>query len=312
LSEPSAAIIDSAAPTRARVVTDPGMLVGTAHYMSPEQARGVDVDARTDIFSFGVVLYEMIAGRPPFEGQTPTEVIAAIINSEPPLLARYSRDVPEALEWIVTKTLRKNRDERYQTAKELLADLRQLKQRLEFSAEQERSASSTVSNEATRAAKISEEVSQAQAPRTIELTPAQTTSSAEYIVNQIKRHKTGAIVGLTLAIVGCLGLAYGMYRLAFRSKPTFLHFQNMKITKLTTTGNVSNATISPDGRYVVYTVSDDKLKSLWTKYLPTGSTVEVVAPADASLLGMTTFSPDGNFVYYCLQDANHTTGALFR
>ncbi|HJZ82574.1 MAG TPA: hypothetical protein VKD91_19575, partial [Pyrinomonadaceae bacterium] len=227
-------------------------------------------------------------------------------------LARYSRDVPEALEWIVTKTLRKNRDERYQTAKELLADLRQLKQRLEFSAEQERSASSTVSNEATRAAKISEEVSQAQAPRTIELTPAQTTSSAEYIVNQIKRHKTGAIVGLTLAIVGCLGLAYGMYRLAFRSKPTFLHFQNMKITKLTTTGNVSNATISPDGRYVVYTVSDDKLKSLWTKYLPTGSTVEVVAPADASLLGMTTFSPDGNFVYYCLQDANHTTGALFR
>src|SRR2546423_3053412 len=120
--------------------TDPGVVIGTVQYMSPEQARGREVDARTDIFSLGCVLYEMIAGRAPFEGETKTDVIDSILNDEPPPLARYSREVPETLEWIINKALRKDREERYQTAKELLTELRSLKRRLEF-AEQERSLS---------------------------------------------------------------------------------------------------------------------------------------------------------------------------
>ncbi|PYS46012.1 MAG: hypothetical protein DMF68_20610, partial [Acidobacteria bacterium] len=100
---------DAEAPTKALVNTDPGAVMGTVGYMSPEQARGQIVDARTDIWSLGVVLYEMVAGRAPFEGATQGDVMTAILSKEPPLLARYMREVPGALEWIVTKALTKDR-----------------------------------------------------------------------------------------------------------------------------------------------------------------------------------------------------------
>jgi serine/threonine protein kinase/Flp pilus assembly protein TadD len=130
--------VDTEAPTSFK--TDPGTVVGTAVYMSPEQARGMAVDARTDIFSLGGVLYEMVAGRLPFEGSTCSEVMASILSEkEPQPLARYSREVPAELERIVSKALRKNRDERYQTIKDLLLDLQSLKQELEFERKLERS-----------------------------------------------------------------------------------------------------------------------------------------------------------------------------
>lgn len=132
--------ITSESPTL--VNTAQGMVMGTAHYMSPEQARGLPVDARTDIWSLGIVLYEMIGGRVPFEGATSSDVIAAILEREPTTLARYSPEVPTELEWIVTKALRKDQEERYQTAKELLSDLKSLKRRLEFEQELERSMAS--------------------------------------------------------------------------------------------------------------------------------------------------------------------------
>ena len=132
---------DAEAATRVLVHTDAGIVMGTSHYMSPEQARGKPVDARSDIWSLGVVLYEMIAGRTPFEGETSTDVIIAITQKEPLPLARFAPNVPAELEWIVMKALRKDRDERYQTVKELITDLRRLKQRLEFQSELERSAS---------------------------------------------------------------------------------------------------------------------------------------------------------------------------
>ena len=109
-------VMDTEAPTKALVNTGPGTVMGTARYMSPEQARGQEVDARTDLWSLGVVLYECVAGRPPFEGSTGSDLIAAILSREPPPLARFARDAPETLEWIVTKALAKDRDERYQTA----------------------------------------------------------------------------------------------------------------------------------------------------------------------------------------------------
>jgi eukaryotic-like serine/threonine-protein kinase len=166
--------------------------------MSPEQARGLKVDTRTDIFSLGVVIYEMIAGRGPFEGESASEIIAAILDREPPPLARYSREAPEAIEWIVTKALRKDREERYQTAKELLSDLRGLKQRLEFQAEMERSTLPDVTGPAVaatsgrRVAETANQIGiQTEGARAI-----RTTSSAEYIVNQIKGHKLGAVITL--------------------------------------------------------------------------------------------------------------------
>ncbi len=139
--------IDTEALTTA-FMTDPGSVVGTAIYMSPEQARGLDVDARTDIWSLGVVLYEMVAGSTPFAGSTSSEVLASILSEkEPQPLARYSREVPAELERIASKALRKNRDERYQTTKDLLLDLKSLKQRLEFEAEVERTSSARQQSE---------------------------------------------------------------------------------------------------------------------------------------------------------------------
>src|SRR5205814_4907942 len=100
------------------VNTDAGVVMGTAHYMSPEQARGRKVDARTDIWSLGVVLYELVAGRLPFEGGTPSDVLSLILQREPAPLARYSPEVPTELERIIRKALPKDREERYQTVKD--------------------------------------------------------------------------------------------------------------------------------------------------------------------------------------------------
>src|ERR1044072_8715058 len=136
---------DAEASTRVFVQTDAGDVMGKSHYMSPEQARAKPVDARSDIWSLGVVIYEMVAGRTPFEGETSTDVIVAITQKEPPPIARFAPNVPAELEWIVMKALRKDRDERYQTIKELLTDLRRLKQRLEFESELERTVPSGVS-----------------------------------------------------------------------------------------------------------------------------------------------------------------------
>src|SRR5262245_13561532 len=131
LTEPAPPVIDSQASTLDRNSTEAGVVMGTPRYMSPEQARGEKVDVRTDIFSLGVMLYEMVAGRPPFTGVTPNETIAAILRDEPPPLAECAPDAQPEMEEILSKTLSKNREERYQAASELLADLQRLKSRLE-------------------------------------------------------------------------------------------------------------------------------------------------------------------------------------
>lgn len=119
--------------------TDPGVVMGTVRYMSPEQAQGLAVDNRTDIWSLCAVLYEMISGCPPFEGSTPSHITVSILEKKPLPLARYASQVPAELEWIISKGLRKDREERYQTAKDILVDLRYFKQQMELSTELERS-----------------------------------------------------------------------------------------------------------------------------------------------------------------------------
>src|SRR6266702_6067240 len=122
---------DHRVETTALLQTRPGLVLGTAHYMSPEQARGQKVDARSDIWSLGVVLYEIVTGSPPFRGETPSDCIAAILTAEPASLSSTAPDVSGKLESILQKALRKNTDERYQTIKEMLAELRTLKAKLE-------------------------------------------------------------------------------------------------------------------------------------------------------------------------------------
>jgi hypothetical protein len=128
---------ECAKATPVNVRTKSGVVMGTATYMSPEQARGLDVDARSDLFSLGVVLYEMIAARPPFDGATVSDVIATLLKEEPPSLSQYAPDLPVGLEWIVKKALAKDCDERYQAARELQIDLKRLKQESELQAKLE-------------------------------------------------------------------------------------------------------------------------------------------------------------------------------
>jgi len=119
-------------PLVARPETSPGVILGTVSYMSPEQARGLKVDTRTDIFSFGIVFYEMIAGRAPFEGKTTADMMVSILDRQPPPISRYATNAPEELEWIISTALAKDRDERYQIVKTMVTDLKRLQKRILF------------------------------------------------------------------------------------------------------------------------------------------------------------------------------------
>jgi serine/threonine protein kinase/Tfp pilus assembly protein PilF len=170
--------------TTAALQTRQGLVLGTARYMSPEQARGQKVDARSDIWSLGVVLYEMVGGSPPFRGETPSDCIAAILTTEPPPLSGVLPDVPLKLESILQKALRKNSDERYQTIKEMLADLRALKGELEA-----------------------------------ESSLPQTKASAESIVAKIKHHKRGVLITLAMVILAAAAFAYSFFFVAPAPSP---------------------------------------------------------------------------------------------
>jgi serine/threonine-protein kinase len=201
LTEKKAESIDAEAATAIKAEgTSPGMIIGTAAYMSPEQARGKNIDARSDIFSFGVVLYEMLTGRLPFSGETTSDVIAAILTKESATISSHISNVPKELERIINKTLRKDREERHQHIKDLLIDLRDLRRDLEFEAKLERSAAPS---------KIEEEATNKIAAATeIQNTP--TTSSAEYIASRVKKHKLAFITTLAVMLlaIGGLGVWY--------------------------------------------------------------------------------------------------------
>jgi serine/threonine-protein kinase len=137
---------DPEAETLHMIKTEPGIVVGTVTYMSPEQSRGLEVDERTDIWGLGVVIYEMVAGRPPFDGLTRSDIIAAILKTEPAPLNRYARQIPAELQRIVGKTLRKERSERYQTVSDLMLDLKNLRREIDSEGLRERLAPPDVSS----------------------------------------------------------------------------------------------------------------------------------------------------------------------
>src|SRR5215813_3606534 len=206
-----------------RVKTSPGVVMGTVNYMSPEQASGKEVDARTDIWSLGVVLYEMVTGRVPFEGATPSHVIVAILEKEPRPILAYIPNCPEALEWIVTETLTKDVAERTQTARELMKRLQRVKQRVDADAEVERSVAperlGAAGSGATALAITQHGISPAtQSQEAIRSQPGGSVappthlSSAEYVVNQIKSHKKAFALTATVALVVLAGIGFALYK----------------------------------------------------------------------------------------------------
>jgi serine/threonine-protein kinase len=210
---PPAADLD--APALAKLDTDPGTVMGTANYMSPEQARGLRVDARTDIFSLGVALYEMIAGVAPFSGPTAIDVMTQVLDREPRPLSSFAQGAPVELQRIVNKALRKDREERYQTAKDLLLDLKSLKRELEVTTTLAYSISSTADSGAKASVSYDTSVlpqdaaagASGKTPSTEPIVVG-APSSEEHLIKEIKRHKRRFLAALAALLLTIAAVIY--------------------------------------------------------------------------------------------------------
>ncbi|HST79102.1 MAG TPA: protein kinase, partial [Verrucomicrobiae bacterium] len=263
---------DATAGLSLEYLTSPGAAIGTAAYMSPEQARGKEVDSRTDLFSFGGVLYEMVTGAVPFPGDTAAVIFDAILNRAPLQPLRLNSNLPARLEEIIDKALEKDRDMRYQHASDILTDLKRLQR---------------------NHTPVPGTVSDAQSSAALSSMP-QVRPSGSSVSAVTREHKFGfaAIVTVGLALLAA-GLA--VYFLLIRSRPA--PFQDFTITQITNTGKALQAAISPDGKYILNVQNDNGRQSLWLRNIPTGSDAQVVPPA-AAVYRSLAFSPDGNYVYF--------------
>jgi eukaryotic-like serine/threonine-protein kinase len=268
-----------------------GLVMGTVKYMSPEQTRGSSVDARSDIFSFGILIYEMVARRHPFAGETTSKLIAAISEEEPPQLTQSSPDAPKELQHIITRSLRKDKQERYQTVEDLLLDLKKLEERLELETKLH-GAELGVNQSALN-------VSNAQsAALTGKVEAIDTAPSIQDVAAEIRRHKTRAILILAAFAISAVAVSFGLYRFSkLRSART--PFQNMMVTRLTTSGHAAKPVISPNGKYVLYGNQEDEKVSLWLREIGTNSESQILPPTEGTF-GGAAFSPDGQNVYYII------------
>ncbi len=304
------------AATMQVVKTDPGRVVGTAHYMSPEQARGQEINEQTDIWSLGVVLYEMATAMVPFPGQTGSDVLAAILKTEPLPLRRHTPDIPSTLQRIVRKALRKDREERYQLVKELGLDLKDLRRELELNAEIELSqqpsqpvlqTSPMNSGTTTRKSILTSATGEANIQRSH--------SAAEYVVGEIKSH-AGALA-LGMGVIGLVALTivllvtYRWVTTRRSSNNLSASSRNMRIARVTSTGNADKAAISPDGKYLVHVTSENGQQSLRVRQVSTNSDVQIVAPSDVQYAGLT-FSHDGDFINYVASEKNSSRSNLYQ
>ena len=294
LTETSGSFLDAnSTPTRLR--TTEGAVVGTTRYMSPEQARGWQVDARTDIFSLGVLLYELVAGRPPFEGPSASDVIASILTQQPLPLSRYSSAVPVELERIIAKALAKDPKERYQSTKDLLLDLKGLKQRLDFEAELARSGQR--SEHATRVVPLRESPATAHRGAALpqaELKRARTTAGLLSIAKSRKRLAVMTLVGSVAAVAG---LIFWLSQFSAHKAPSLPAIPRI-IPFTTFSGAADQPAFSPDGSQIAFTWDGGNGDNvdIYVKLIGAGvplrlttNPAEDVSPA---------WSPDGRYVAF--------------
>lgn len=245
----------------------PGVVLGTVRYMSPEQARGLPLDARSDIFSLGAVVYEMLAGRPPFTGATSSDVLAAILQQEPHPLREIAPDIGPELEAVVRRCLEKDTAKRYPSTAKLRRDLRN--------------------------------IARGFAPME---TPSDDLDGL--LAGEPFRKAQGKIVDGWEFRAAAIGAAVLISLLFFvlRRKPEAA-LDKMTISRLETRGESSDAAISPDGKYVAYALRTEAGESIWNAQLQSGSDVQVTAPEPGEHMGMK-FSPDGAYLYYRLNSGN--------
>ena len=264
--------IEPEAATRPMVKTDVGVVMGTVAYMSPEQTRGLDIDARTDIWSLGVVLYELVTGNMPFEGTTNTDVMVAILEREPKPLIWFLPNVPAELQRIISKALRKNREERYQGIKDLLLDLKSLKQEVDFEVKREKSIQ-PASGEANK------------------------TSGGQPAVSEIKRHKKGAILALVTLVVVAAGIAYIASSISQRPKTDRGSLQTA-IPLTTDPGFEGMPSLSPDGTQVAFAAGGPQTDNfdIYVKQIGGGPPRRLTS--DAAVDVFPAWSPDGRSIAF--------------
>jgi eukaryotic-like serine/threonine-protein kinase len=255
-------------------LTSPGTALGTVAYMSPEQVRGKEMDARTDLFSFGVVLYEMATGALPFRGDTSGLIFEAILNRVPAAPVRLNPDLPPKLEDVIHKALEKDRELRYHSAAEVRADLKRIKRDTESQG-----------------------------------------IKAEGVDEREKSRRRGSrskwILGAPLAVL-IAGVAFGGYRW-LRPAQAQSAFQQYRISRLTSTGNMYDVSLSPDGRYLAYVAADSPGHSIWVQQIATTANVRVLEPrVTGGFVSRVRFSPDGTYIYYTQYDNKSEASDLFR
>jgi Tol biopolymer transport system component/predicted Ser/Thr protein kinase len=283
--------------TRPEMLTSPGTAVGTVAYMSPEQARGESLDARSDIFSLGAVLYEISTGKLAFAGKTSAVVFKAIMDEMPPGPAHLNAAIPARLEEIIMKALEKDPDLRYQTAAEIRGDLKRLKR-------------DTNSGRAQAEGAVSTPVAEPRPSPVVRL-PMQP-SSASVLLAEAQRHKAVTIAGTLLAVLVLGTAAVGVYSLVHTNTGAI---DPRKITVQPVTDHrqvVGGAgiAVSPDGKWLAYSKREGE-RSLRVRQIATGSEISVV-PAQSGLFSGMTFSPDGSLLLYSHTDpANPNTNVLY-